>query len=284
MAFTRLLSLVQCLSLFLFVAAIPSSYETSLDARGNPAKKFSITLTWETADIVGATNPRNVILMNGTLPGPTLNLNVGDNVQFEVHNKLPFSTTIHFHGIEQKGTPWSDGVPGLSQAPIESGDSFLYEWNANEFGTYFYHAHRKGQIMDGLYGAIMIQPKSTESRPFKWISNGTNDVAKMVVAEANAIPMILADFTQFTSAEFFDIAKAGNIDQTCVDSLIINGKVRQMQYQDEDFTLTYSGLCLLSDPGRNQRYDGTSAWTDPRHPQPFNIDTEGMPPTRYHHD
>ena len=226
MASTRLLYLIQFLSLLLLASAVPAEYESTFDRRGASVKKFTITLTWEAADIVGAAKPREVILMNGTLPGPTLNLNVGDNVQFLVHNKLPFSTTVHFHGIEQKGTPWSDGVPGLSQKPIASGDSFLYEWSANTYGTYWYHAHRKGQVMDGLYGAIMVQPPADVSRPFSWISNSSSDQADMMKAEANAQRIFLSDFSQFTSAEFYDIAVAGNIDETCVDALLINGKVR----------------------------------------------------------
>ena len=225
MASTRLLHLIQLLSLFFLASALPSEYESSLDARGAAVKKFTITLTWEATDVVGAAQPRDMILMNGTLPGPALHLNVGDNVQFLVHNKLPFGTSVHFHGIEQKGTPWSDGVPGLSQKPIAPGASFLYEWQANAYGTYFYHAHRKGQIMDGLYGPILVQPKANEPRPFSWISNSTTDQTAMKKAEANAHPIILSDFSQFTSAEFYDISIAGNIDETCVDSLLVNGKV-----------------------------------------------------------
>lgn len=29
---------------------------------------------------------------------------------------MPFNSTIHFHGIEQRNTPWSDGVPVLTQS------------------------------------------------------------------------------------------------------------------------------------------------------------------------
>lgn len=75
---------------------------------------FEINLTWEIRAPDG--QPRYVILSNGQLPGPQLNLNYGDDVevshllppfryradcsQFVVHNNLPFDSTVHFHGIE----------------------------------------------------------------------------------------------------------------------------------------------------------------------------------------
>lgn len=74
-----------------------------------------------------------------------------------MHNNLPFNTTVHFHGIEQKNTPWSDGVPGLNQKPIQPGHSWTYRWTATQYGTYWYHAHGMSEIMDGLYGPISIK-------------------------------------------------------------------------------------------------------------------------------
>lgn len=70
---------------------------------------------------------------------------------------MPFNTSIHFHGIEQHNTPWSDGVPGLTQKPIEPGRSWTYRWKATQYGTYFYHAHARSEMADGLYGAIWIK-------------------------------------------------------------------------------------------------------------------------------
>ena len=72
-------------------------------------------------------------------------------------NSLSTEATVHFHGIEQVGTPWSDGVPGVSQKPIEPGGTFVYRWTATQYGTYWYHGHVQGLVSDGLYGAIIIQ-------------------------------------------------------------------------------------------------------------------------------
>jgi len=155
-------------------------------------------------------------------------MNVGDKVNFLVHNNLPNETAIHFHGIEQLNTPWSDGVPGLTQIPIAPGKSFMYKWTADESGTYFYHAHFKGQIMDGLYGAIIIQPRETDPRPFYMISNKSTDQAAMRAAEKINNPVFISDWSQYTSKEFYDIQTAANVDNACADSIIINGKVHRL--------------------------------------------------------
>lgn len=58
---------------------------------------FEITLTWATVAPDGV--PRKAILSNGQLPGPPLYMDQGDEVEFLVHNQLPFATAVHFHGM-----------------------------------------------------------------------------------------------------------------------------------------------------------------------------------------
>jgi FtsP/CotA-like multicopper oxidase with cupredoxin domain len=199
--------------------------------------------------------------MNGQFPGPLLDLNQGDTVEFLVHNNLPFNETIHFHGIEQLGTPWSDGVPGLSQWPIKPGNSFLYTWTANEYGTYWYHSHDKSHIADGLYGPILIHPAAGQPTPFVSISNSSKDIQKMLQAERNASILILSDWYHFTSAEFTKIQKESGVDFFCPDSILLNGKGRNICLSRQDinnltnplvkevfngsYELTLKGLVLL---------------------------------------
>lgn len=59
--------------------------------------RFEITLTWEDHEVAGIT--RKTILSNGQFPGPILQLQQGDDVVFVVKNQMPFSTTVHFHGM-----------------------------------------------------------------------------------------------------------------------------------------------------------------------------------------
>ncbi len=67
-------------------------------------------------------------------------------------------------------TPWSDGVPGVTQRQIPSGDSFVYKWTATQYGSYWYHAHQRGLLGDGQFGPIVIHPQRGVKGPWKKIS------------------------------------------------------------------------------------------------------------------
>ena len=121
-------------------------------------------------------------------------------------------------------TPWSDGVPGLSQRPIQSGSQYLYKWKATQFGSYLYHAHRKGQISDGLFGAIYIHPDASIEKPFHLISNEPAELASMESAESTTRPIVLSDWRKLTSDEFWASQIADGFDSFCVDALLVNGK------------------------------------------------------------
>jgi len=225
MAFSRLIAILSFLSLAIFAYAAPSSSLSALTTRSNKVH-FEVTLTWEDYSPSGG-KPRKMILTNGTFPGPALKLKVGDEVDFLVHNELPDPTAVHFHGIVQQGTPWSDGVPGLSQKPIAPGSSYLYKWTADASGVYFYHAHYRSQMMDGLYGAIIIEAADNAPKPFTLISNDSSAVAAMVAAEKIQETIFVSDYNKYTSKEFHEQEEAANVDIACADSIILNGKGSQ---------------------------------------------------------
>lgn len=222
MVFSRLVGAVALLSFALNTIAAPHAVQFSKRA---DTVKFEIDLTWEEVSHVGDT--KMGILVNGTSPGPILNATVGDTVEFLVHNNMDQETTIHFHGITQGKTPWADGVPGLTQKPIEPGESFLYKWEADESGTYWYHAHYRSQIMDGALGAIVIKPASDAERPWSFISNDTEVQKQLTAADDSLQPVFLSDYVKRTSEEFHDAEVAGNLDIACADAITINGKGSQ---------------------------------------------------------
>lgn len=181
---------------------------------------FTINVSWGSVDATGA-GARGAILTNGSFPGPALRLKVGECVDFVVNNQLDVDTGVHFHGIQQTDTPWSDGTPGLSQYAVQPGDSYMYRWTADEQGAYFYHSHYKGQIMDGLYGAIFIAPSDGEQTPFSAIDSSS--VAQLQAADAKAEPIFISDWSKYTFDQFYAIEEAGNVDIACADSIILNG-------------------------------------------------------------
>ncbi|KAL4948316.1 Cupredoxin [Aspergillus filifer] len=184
--------------------------------------RFDLNLTWEDREIAGVV--RKVILSNGQLPGPTLRARQGDKVEVRVRNRMPFSTTVHFHGIVQLGTPWSDGTPGLSQAPIEPGDRFTYRWTAVDYGSYAYHAHSRGQLIDGFYGAIHIEPKDSVEKPFSLITNDRTEIDAMIRAESRTEPIMLTDWRFMTSEEIWQAELESGVENICSNAILINGK------------------------------------------------------------
>ena len=94
---------------------------------------------------------------NGSVPGPTMEVNQGDRVRVIFENKLPEMTAIHWHGFE---VPMDmDGSVGLGQDPVPPGGKFVYEWTLNQHGTFFYHSHFAMQEMMGMLGMFIMHPK-----------------------------------------------------------------------------------------------------------------------------
>lgn len=94
---------------------------------------------------------------DGTMPGPEIRLPQGGRVQRTLTNELPQATSIHWHGIRIDNA--MDGVSGLTQSAVASGESFEYDFVAPDAGTYWYHAHNRSaeQVARGLYGALIVE-------------------------------------------------------------------------------------------------------------------------------
>jgi len=70
-----------------------------------------------------------MILINNQFPAPTIEANWGDNIEVTVRNNITGpqeGTSLHWHGLLQKETPWMDGVPSISQCPIAPGSTFKW--------------------------------------------------------------------------------------------------------------------------------------------------------------
>ena len=100
---------------------------------------------------------------NGSVPGPTIEVNEGDRVRVVFRNNLPEDTTIHWHGLE---IPIEmDGMPYISQPPVKPGQTFVYEFTLHQNGTFFYHSHGAMQEMMGMIGFFIIHPKKPYDPP-----------------------------------------------------------------------------------------------------------------------
>ncbi|CAD6590291.1 MAG: hypothetical protein ASARMPREDX12_004245 [Alectoria sarmentosa] len=102
---------------------------------------------------------KDVLLINGQFPGPTIEANWGDIITVTVNNAITGpeeGTALHWHGLIQTDTPWEDGVPAVSQCPIAPGKSLTYSFIADLYGTSWYHSHYSAQYAGGLIGPMII--------------------------------------------------------------------------------------------------------------------------------
>ncbi|SOE03156.1 multicopper oxidase family protein [Blastococcus haudaquaticus] len=96
----------------------------------------------------------------GTVPGPEIRLRAGETLRVQLANELPEDTTVHWHGL----TPPNgmDGVPGITQDPVAPGEGFSYEFETPVAGSFMYHAHVGMQLDRGLYGPLVVEPRTEE--------------------------------------------------------------------------------------------------------------------------
>ncbi|PGT79606.1 multicopper oxidase family protein [Bacillus sp. AFS040349] len=101
----------------------------------------------------------NAWTFNGSVPGPEIRVQEGENVKINLKNELKDPVTIHWHGIPVPNN--MDGIPGVTMNAVQPGESFTYEFLATVPGTYWYHSHQDGvnQVDKGLYGSFIIESK-----------------------------------------------------------------------------------------------------------------------------
>jgi FtsP/CotA-like multicopper oxidase with cupredoxin domain len=102
---------------------------------------------------------------NNQVPGPIIRVTEGERVRVRVKNELGDSTAVHWHG--QRVPNSQDGVPFITQPPIKSGTTFIYEFTAGPFGSHMYHSHHNAteQVGRGMLGPLIVVPKDVRVDP-----------------------------------------------------------------------------------------------------------------------
>lgn len=96
---------------------------------------------------------------SGGTPGPVLRVKQGERLRVLLRNNLSQPTTVHWHGLRIINA--MDGVPDVTQAPVQPGETFLYDFEAPDAGTYWYHPHVNSseQVGRGLHGALIVEER-----------------------------------------------------------------------------------------------------------------------------
>lgn len=146
---------------------------------------YELTATKGRVNLSGKKEVNFAIMMNGSIPAPTLEFTEGDEAVIKVTNNVPDDeVSVHWHGLLLPSL--MDGVPYVSTPPIRPGESFTYRFKLRQSGTYWYHSHTGVQEQKGLFGAFIIHPKNETVKADKevvlivsdWTDENANDVLK----------------------------------------------------------------------------------------------------------
>ena len=145
------------------------AFAAGLPRAGDPGELVAtapggIDLTLEHRDLLVGGSPGRAIAINGSIPGPVIRMREGGQALIRVHNRLPESTSIHWHGIL---LPFDmDGVPGISFPGIPPGSTFTDRYPVRQNGTYWYHSHTGLQEQLGHYGQLILEPAAPDPVDF----------------------------------------------------------------------------------------------------------------------
>ncbi len=132
-----------------------------------PLRKHTLRATPSPVEL-GAGRTFRSWTYEGLLPGREVRVTAGDTVALTLANHLPEATTVHWHGIALRND--MDGVPGVTQRPVEPGETFDYRFTAPHPGTYWFHPHMGVQVDRGLYAPLIVDdPKEPLGYDHEWI-------------------------------------------------------------------------------------------------------------------
>ncbi|MDQ6679663.1 MAG: multicopper oxidase domain-containing protein, partial [Pseudomonadota bacterium] len=166
--------------------------------------EFDLTIGETPVNFTGRASTATAV--NNSVPAPVLHWREGDTVTLRVTNRLPATTSIHWHGVL---LPFQmDGVPGLTFNGIQPGETFTYRFDVKQSGTYWYHSHSRFQEQTGLYGPIVIEPRGgerfkTERDYVLMLSDWSDDSPELVMANLKK----MSDFYNFNQPTAVDFAK-----------------------------------------------------------------------------
>lgn len=132
-----------------------NTQKSTVPARAKNTIIYKLNIDYKTVNFTGKN--RKAMVINNSLPAPTLYFEEGKKAIIYVTNKMDVETSVHWHGILLPN--FQDGVPYLTTPPIQPGKTHKFEFTLKQSGTYWYHSHTDLQEQRGIYGAIVVAPK-----------------------------------------------------------------------------------------------------------------------------
>jgi manganese oxidase len=232
----------------------PMEYEMDGDV-----KVFNFTcqeIDWETAP--GMVYP--AFTYNGIVPGPEVRVTEGDTVRLVYKNEMTQSTAVHFHGLLVPNNV--DGVPFVTQPPINPGETIAYEFKIRNFGSHMYHSHHNAaeQTTRGLLGALIVDPKDKSREP-EVTADYTlvlNDSALGFTLNGKSFP-----YTQPIIAKLGDRIRIRYMNEgLMIHPMHLHG-IPQMVFAKDGFYLPVPFMCDTLNVAPGERYDVIVDCTEP---------------------
>ncbi|MHA6250467.1 multicopper oxidase family protein [Oceanobacillus sp. CAU 1775] len=153
---------------------IPELAEPTIEADGT--KHFDLTMAQGQTEFFSGVMT-DTAGINGTYLGPTVRVERGDKVSFDVNNDLGEPSTLHWHGMMLP--PEMDG--GGHQI-IEDGETWSPHWTIDQpAATNWYHPHLHGNtgphVYWGLSGLFLIEDEDSDKLPHEY---GVDDIPLIV--------------------------------------------------------------------------------------------------------
>ncbi len=204
-------------------------------------KRFDLDIAYRTVNFTG--KERTATAISGSVPGPILRWREGDRVTLRVSNHLAHDTSIHWHGLILPAE--MDGVPGISFDGIKPGETFTYQFDVRQNGTFWYHSHSGFQEQTGLYGAIVIEPQLADPVDYHrdyvvMLSDWSDEKPERIYAKLKK-QSDYYNFRQRTAGDLWQNIREKGIAQTRDERSMWN----QMRISDRDladvtgYTYTY---------------------------------------------
>ncbi len=214
---------------------------------------YNLDIGYSPFTINGRTGRASAV--NGSVPGPLVRLREGDKVLLNVSNSMMDTkhSSIHWHGLIVPNR--MDGVPGMTFNGIQPGETYEYEFEVKQAGTYWYHSHSRFQEQTGTYGPIVIDPKTPD--PFSYDRDYIVQLSDWSFIDPETIFANIKrsgdyyNYQKRTVWDFFDDVSEKGLGKT-VNERMMWGKMRMMPIDLADVTAaTYTYLMNGNSPDMN---------------------------------
>jgi len=204
--------------------------------------KYELSVSRGKVNLSGKKNVDFALLVNNSIPAPTLEFTEGDEAEIILKNDSDEEEiSVHWHGLLLD--PYMDGVPYVNTPPIYPGKSFTFKFKLRQHGTYWYHSHTNVQEQKGVYGAIVIHPKKKEIEYDKdvvailsdWSDENPTQILKNLrkdgeyyLYKKKTVRSLWGAYKAKSLGNYFynEMTRMGGMDYSDVgyDSFLINGK------------------------------------------------------------